>query len=179
MNKMTDLHRFLLLSIALIGAVNEAAPYSLPQSPKSIEAERDRAHTRQQFQKNFKNLQLAGQSLLREHEANTLTSQRLARDTRTIHKCARTLRVMQALGEMAKPTEIDKEIDTAPEFDKSIRKLAQLIYDYAHNPTHQSNKVFNTDQAERAQTDLLTIINLSKALESKSKSYATTATQPN
>ncbi|HEV2665609.1 MAG TPA: hypothetical protein VG324_11890, partial [Blastocatellia bacterium] len=77
-----------------------------------------------------------------------------------------------ALGEMASEVEIDKEIDTAREFDESIRKLASLISEFAHNPVHQSNKVFNTDQAERAQTDLLTIINLSKALENKSKDYA-------
>ena len=76
------------------------------------------------------------------------------------------------LGEMASEVEINKEIDTATEFDESIRKLATLISDFAHNPVHQSNKVFNTDQAERAQTDLLTIINLSKALENKSKGYA-------
>jgi hypothetical protein len=36
---------------------------------------------------------------------------------------------------------------------------------------HQNSKVFNTEQAERAQTDLLTVINLSKALEGKSRKY--------
>jgi hypothetical protein len=73
---------------------------------------------------------------------------------------------------MASEVEVDKEIVTARKFDESIRKLATLISDFAHNPVHQNNKVFNTDQAERAQTDLLTIINLSKALENKSKAYA-------
>jgi hypothetical protein len=81
------------------------------------------------------------------------------------------LRTLIALGEMALEVEINKEIDTAQEFDESIRKLSKLIWDFAHNPVHQNNKVFNTDQAERAQTDLLTIINLSKALENKSKGY--------
>ena len=82
------------------------------------------------------------------------------------------MRTLIALGEMANEVEIKKEIDTAQEFDESIRKLSKLIRDFAHNPVHQSNKVFNTDQAERAQTDLLTIINLSKALEDKSKNYS-------
>jgi NifU-like protein involved in Fe-S cluster formation len=82
------------------------------------------------------------------------------------------LRTLIALGEMANEVEINKEIDTAQEFDESIRKLSKLVRDFAHNPVHQSNKVFNTDQAERAQTDLLTIINLSKALEDKSKNYS-------
>ncbi len=175
MNEMANLHQFLLLSIALIGIVNEAAPYSFPQGSKSIEAERDRAYARQQFQKNFKSLQTTGQGLLREHDANTLTAARLAKDTRAINKYARTLRAMQALGDLARTTDINKEIDTAREFDESIRKLAKLIWDFAHNPIHQSSKVFNTDQAERAQTDLLTIINLSKVLESKSKGYTTAA----
>jgi hypothetical protein len=35
--------------------------------------------------------------------------------------------------------------------------------------------VLNTDQAERAQTDLLTIINLSKAIETKAKGYSLAA----
>ncbi|MGH9840079.1 MAG: hypothetical protein ACREEM_14945 [Blastocatellia bacterium] len=176
---MAALRRFLLLPIALIGIVYESMPYSPPQGNKSIEAERDRAYTRQQFQQNFKNLQTTGQRLLREHEASTLTAARLAKDARAIHKYARTLRAMQALGEMARPTELNKEIDTAKEFDESIRKLAKLIWEFAHNPVHQSSKVFNTDQAERAQTDLLTIINLSKALESKSKGYTPAPMQSN
>ncbi len=143
-----------------------------PQSPtKQMEKERERAHAREQFTKNFRNLQLLSQGLLREHERARLTSGKLAKDTRSINKCARTLRTLIALGEMANEIEINKEIDTAREFDESIRKLSKLVRDFAHNPVHQSNKVFNTDQAERAQTDLLTIINLSKALEGKSKNY--------
>ena len=143
-----------------------------PQSPtKQMEKERERAHAREQFTKNFRDLQLLSQGLLREHERARLTSGKLAKDTRSINKCARTLRTLIALGEMANEVEINKEIDTAQEFDESIRKLSKLISDFAHNPVHQSNKVFNTDQAERAQTDLLTIIHLSKVIEDKSKSY--------
>jgi hypothetical protein len=147
------------------------APRAVAQLSKSAEVERDRAYARQQFQKNFKDLQVVSQGLLREHEASRLTPARLQKDVRAIQRSAKTLRSMQALGDLAKPTEINKEIDTPVEFDEAIRKLHQLIYDYAHNPTHQSNKVFNTDQAERAQTELLAIINLAKALEGKSKGY--------
>ncbi|HZF38474.1 MAG TPA: hypothetical protein VE715_06610 [Blastocatellia bacterium] len=145
----------------------------LSQTPdKRLERERERAYAREQFTKNFRDLQLLGKRLLQDHEATRLTPDKLARGARSINKCAKTLRSLIALGEMASEVDIDKEIDTARKFDESIRKLATLISDFAHNPVHQSNKVFNTDQAERAQTDLLTIINLSKALENKSKGYS-------
>jgi hypothetical protein len=143
------------------------------QSPdKRIERERERAYAREQFTKNFRDIQLLGKGLLQDHEATKLTPDKLAKSARSINKCAKTLRALIALGEMASEVEVDKEIVTARKFDESIRKLATLISDFAHNPVHQNNKVFNTDQAERAQTDLLTIINLSKALENKSKAYA-------
>jgi hypothetical protein len=115
---------------------------------------------------------------LKDHETTRLTSGNLAKSARSINKSAKTLRSLIALGDMASEVQIDKEIDTPREFDESIRKLATLISDFAHNPVHQSNKVFNTDQAERAQTDLLTIINLSKALENKSKGYARSNLRP-
>ena len=75
-----------------------------------------------------------------------------------------------ALGNLAVPLKIDKEINTPRQFDQSIRRIAKLIYDFAHNPIHQNSKVFNTDQAQQAQTDLLAIIDLSKAIENKAKS---------
>ena len=145
----------------------------LSQTPdKKPERERERAYAREQFTKNFRDLQVLGKGLLQDHEATRLTPDNLAKSARSINKCARTLRSLIALGEMASEVEIDKEIDTARKFDEAIRKLATLISDFAHNPVHQNNKVFNTGQAERAQTDLLTIINLSKALENKSKRYS-------
>jgi len=148
-------------------------PGGLSQSPdKPLERERERAYAREQFTKNFRDLQLLGKGLLQDHETAKLTSGKLAKSVRSINKCAKTLRSLIALGEMASEVAIDKNINTAREFDESIHKLANLISDFAHNPVHQSNKVFNTDQAERAQTDLLTIINLSKAIEIKSKGYA-------
>jgi len=150
-------------------------PYHFPQSPdKRLERERERAYAREQFSKNFRDLQLIGKGLLQDHEAAKLTPGKLAKGSKSINKCARALRALIALGEMASELEINREIDTAREFDESIRKLASLIWDFAHNPVHQSSKVFDTDLAERAQTDLLTIINLSKALENKSRSYTNT-----
>ena len=177
MNKLRQCLPQVLLSLCLschtTATAHPAMSGSLPQTPdKQIERERERAYAREQFTKNFRDLQLLGKGLLQDHEATRLTSGKLAKNARSINKCARTLRSLIALGEMASEVEIDKEIDTAPEFDESIRKLADLISKFAHNPVHQSNKVFNTDDAERAQTDLLTIINLSKALENKSKGYA-------
>jgi len=139
---------------------------------KRFERERERAYAREQFTKSFRDIQLFGKGLLKDHEATKLTPEKLAKSARSINKCAKTLRALIALGDMASEVEIDKEIDTARKFDESIRKLATLISDFAHNPVHQNNKIFNTDQAERAQTDLLTIINLSKALENKSRAYA-------
>src|SRR5262245_7787234 len=142
------------------------------QTPdKRLERERERAYAREQFTKNFRDLQLIGKELLKDHEATRLTPGKLSKSVRAINKCARTLRSLIAIGEMASEAPVNKEIDTALEFDESIRKLATLISAFAHNPVHQSNKIFNTDEAERAQTDLLTIINLSKALENKSRSY--------
>jgi hypothetical protein len=177
MNKLRQCLTPLLLSLCLSPSTTVAAhpgkPGPLPQATdKRLERERERAYVREQFTKNFRDLQLLGKGLLQDHETTRLTPGKLAKSARSINKCAKTLRSLIALGEMASEVEIDKEIDTAQEFDASIRKLASLISDFAHNPVHQSNKIFNTDQAERAQTDLLTIINLSKVLENKSKAYA-------
>lgn len=148
---------------------------SPPQSTMT-QQERDKALARQQFSKNFRDMQLIGQGLLREHEAKRLTSKRLAKDAKSINRCAKSLRSLLALGNLATETYIDRDIGTANEFDESIRKLAKLIWDFAHNPIHQTSKVFNTDQAAQAQTDLLTIINLSKVIENRSKGYVFTPT---
>jgi hypothetical protein len=183
MNKLRQCLPPFLLSLCLncsttVGA-HARRPGPLTQTTdKRLERERERAYAREQFTKNFRDLQLIGKGLLQDHEATKLTPGKLAKSARLINKCARTLRSLIALGEMASEIQIDKEIDTAGEFDESIRKLAGLISEFARNPVHQSNKVFNTDLAERAQTDLLTIINLSKALESKSKGYARSNLRP-
>lgn len=144
----------------------------IPQSNNSLEKERDRLYARQQFTKNFRDLQVTSQNLLKEHEEKRLSPERLSKDARVINKAAKALRAVMALGDLAEAVRIDKEINTPQQFDKSIRRLAKHIYDFAHNPIHQNSKVFNTDQAQRAQTDLLAIIDLSKAIESKAKGYA-------
>ena len=141
------------------------------QQSSTAQLDRDRALVRQLFNKSFRDIQVISQSLLREHEAGRLTSKRLAKDAKSINKAAKTLRSLMAFGELSKATEIDREIDTPAEFDGSIRKLANLIWGFAHSPIHQNTKVFNAEQAKRAQTDLLTIINLSKAIENKAKIY--------
>lgn len=143
--------------------------------PLSAEKERERAMTRAQFTKNFKDIQTISQGLLREHEAKKLTPSRLAKDVKSINKCSKALRAMIGLGNLATETEINKEIDTPAEFDQEIRRLSKLVFDFAHNPVHQNSKVLNTNQAEQAQTDLLTIINLSKAIESRAKGYSLAA----
>ena len=165
MNKLRQCLPQFLLSLCLSPSTAVAAPSNKPgpfqQTPdKRLERERERAYAREQFTKNFRDIQLLGKGLLQDHEATKLTPDKLAKSARSINKCAKTLRALIALGEMASEVEVDKEIVTARKFDESIRKLATLISDFAHNPVHQNNKVFNTDQAERAQTDLLTIINL-------------------
>jgi hypothetical protein len=177
MNKLRQCLPPFLLSLCLSPSTTVAAhpgkPGPLMQTPdKQGARERERAYAREQFTKNFRDLQLLGKGLLQDHETTKLTPGKLAKSVRSINKCAKALRTLIALGEMASEVEIDKEIDTAKKFDESIRKLSTLISDFAHNPVHQSSKIFNTDQAGRAQTDLLTIINLSKALENKSKGYA-------
>ncbi len=138
---------------------------------RKMEQDRERIYARQQFARSFRDLQLLGQGLLKDHKAGNLTPSRLEKDTRSIRKHARNLRQLMALGDLAIETEIEKEVSTPEQFDKSIRRLSSLIWEFAHNPIHQNSKVFNTDQAERAQTDLLTIINLSRLIEDKAKSY--------
>ncbi len=171
---------FLKTSVLLLAFPLFAFGAGDPQSrPRSPEAERDRAYLRQQFQKNFKNLQLLGQELLKDHNEARLTSDKLEKNTKAINKCGKTLRTLMALGDMANTVNLDENIDTAKEFDDSIRRLSELISDFAHNPVHQNSKVFNADQAERAQTDLLTIINLSRILTARAKTYKTTPSQNN
>jgi len=147
------------------------------QSQRNAEARREREYARQQFSKNFREIQLLGQNLLKDHENRRLTAGRLAKDAKSINKCAKTLQSLVKLGDMAEPISINKDIDTPEQYDKSIRRLAKHIWDFAHNPIHQNNKLFNTSQAEQAQTDLLAIIDLSKAIENKAKGYSLSAKQ--
>lgn len=173
MRQLLALTLLFLLYGATIGGGAAHASWLNQQAPsqKSLERERERAYARQQFTSNFRDLQLLSQGLLREHDARRLTAQRLAKDAKTINKCAKNLRTLMALGALAQAAEVNKEIDAPQEYDQSIRRLAKLIYDFAHSPHHQNSKVFDAAEAARVQTKLLTIINLSKAIESRAKGY--------
>jgi len=166
------------LTFILIVPVTDPLTFSLnTQSNKSLERERDKAYLRQQFNKNFSLLQVTGQKLLKEHDHRKLTPNRLTNDVKIINKCAKTLQTLVALGNLAEPPKINREIETPEEFDQAIRRLAKHIWDFAHNPIHQNSKVFNTNHAEKAQIDLLSIIDLSKTIENKAKQYKTLPSQ--
>jgi hypothetical protein len=142
------------------------------QSSRSFEAERQKAVTKQQFAQNFRNLQTTSQSMLRDHEAGALTNKELNKTARAINKSAKTLRNMMALGNLAEaPEDFEKLLDTDDKFDAAIRRLYQLIYDFAHSPIHQNTKVFDTKAATKAQTQLLTIIDLSRTIETRARGY--------
>src|ERR1051325_855503 len=125
----------------------------------STEREREKANARQQFSQNFHDLQVQGQQLLREHEAGQLTPTHLLKKAKSINKSAKALRTLMALGDLAQePEEVGKDLSTALAFDQSIKRLSKLIYDFAHSPHHQNNKVFDTVEAAKVQRDLLIII---------------------
>jgi hypothetical protein len=164
------------LSIRIcLALVLSGAALSLPkpaQSQNRIEREREKASARQQFSKNFHDLQVASQELLQEHVAGRLTRTELSKKARAIFKSAKTLRTLMALGNLAQePHALDEELSGTLEFDQSIKHLAKMIYDFAHNPVHQNSKVFNTIEATKAQKDLLTIISLAKLIETQARKY--------
>jgi hypothetical protein len=138
----------------------------------TAQGDREKAAARQQFVKDFRDVQLNGQGLLRDHEAGKLNPKRLSKLARSINKSAKSLRSLIGLGNLAKEVGINKDLDSQPEFDDAIHKLAKLISVFAHNPVHQNSKILDTDQAAQAQTDLLTIINLSKAIADNASGYS-------
>jgi hypothetical protein len=76
------------------------------------------------------------------------------------------------LGQRVAPVdEVDRQIDSAEKFDHSIRHLARLISEFAHNPLHQNSKIFNTEDAAQASADLISIIDLAKAIENQAVHY--------
>ena len=143
---------------------------------RPFEAERQKAITKLQFTQNFRNLQLSSQAMLREHESGALTGAQLGKTARAVNKSAKTLRGLMALGKLADaPDSIEKNLNEPGQFDQAIRRLAQLVYDFAHSPVHQNSKVFDTKAAAKAQTQLLTIIELSKTIGARARAYAVTA----
>lgn len=161
----------ILLSESDLPARQAASAHSSFQKFPTTDRERERAHAREQFAKHFKEIQVTSQTLVKEHENSTLTAARLSKGVKNINKSSRTLRTLIALGELATERELKTDFSTTQDFDDAIRQLAKLIWDFAHNPVHQNNKVFNTELAAKAQTDLLSIINLSRAIESQAKGY--------
>lgn len=136
--------------------------------------EREKEMARAEFTRSFGGLQNVGYAMRNEHEARILRPDKLEKYAKTINKHARTLRGLLMLGELDEPIRESQEpIDTSKEFDLSIRRLARLIYTFAHNPVHQNRRVFDTDQARRALIDLETIIVLSKSLGNQAKGYTT------
>lgn len=143
-----------------------------PRSRQDAIKEQERRAVREQFRESFRDLQLLGIGLLKAHERRELKSGRLAKDAKSIQRRARTIRGLMVLGEPSSPPEnFDKEMSTTGDFDRSIRKLAALIHSFAHNPIHKNTKVFNTDQAAKALSDLINIINLAKVIEDRAANY--------
>jgi hypothetical protein len=162
-------HSLLIHALMALGLLTTAAAQS-----RSLEAERQKAVNKQQFQQNFRNIQVSSQGLLRDHENGKLTVHQLNKSARSINRSSKTLRSLMALGELAEePEPFEKELQGGASFDRAIRKLHQLIYDFAHSPVHQNTKVFNTKLAAKAQTQLLTIIELSKILVDRARDYTT------
>jgi hypothetical protein len=63
------------------------------------------------------------------------------------------------------------DLTTAAGFDEALRLLGRLTRDFARNPVHQNSRILDTDLATRAQTDLLSIINLSRLIGQQSGIY--------
>lgn len=145
---------------------------STPQAQDAATKERERRAAREQFSQNFRELQLLGIDLLKAHEAGSLKPNRLTKDVKAIQKRARALRSLTVLGEPAVPVPpIEPDIKTPESFDRSIRHLAELIRDFANNPIHKNAKVFNTDQAAQAASDLVEIAELAKAIGTCARDY--------
>ena len=142
------------------------------QSRKAETQERERRAARESFNENFRELQLLGINLLKDHRNGNLSRERLAKDTKTIQKRARTLRGLMVLGEPGgPPIQLESKINTPVQFDKFIGWLSRLIHDFAHNPIHKNTKVFDTDEAGRASADIINIINLARLIEQSSGGY--------
>ena len=160
------------ICLALVLSCTALAFAKPARSQNRAEKEREKIVARQQFSKNFHDLQVISQELLRRHVAGQLTSSELSKKAKVIHKSAKTLRTLMALGELAQePHAIDENLSGTSAFDQSIKRLAKMIYDFAHSPVHQNSKVFNTVEVTKTQKDLLTIISLAKIIETQARKY--------
>src|SRR5262249_4976589 len=116
--------------------------------------------------------QVTSQELLKEHIEGRLTPTELSKKAKAISRSAKTIRTLMALGELAQePYTINERLNDTLAFDQSIKRLAKMIYDFAHSPVHQNSKVFNTVEVTKTQKDLLTIISLAKIIETQARKY--------
>ena len=161
-------------TVAILGLPSLSEAIAAPQINQGAsvsERARERAYAREQFARHFKSIQVRSQQLLRLHEKRTLSAKQLREEAGQINKSARMLRQLIALGSLAARVEQKTRFAAPEEFDEAIRKLANLVWGFAHNPVHQNGKIFNTQQATAAQTDLLSIIELSRALQREGSGY--------
>lgn len=168
--------QLLLMAAALVplsfSFPSKAVPApQINQGASVSERARERAYAKEQFARHFKSIQVRSQLLLRLHEKRTLSTKQVREEAGQINKSARMLRQLIALGSLATKVEQKTQFATPEEFEEAIRKLANLVWEFAHNPVHQNGKVFNTQQAAAAQTDLLSIIELSRALQREGNGY--------
>lgn len=145
---------------------------STTQANEAAARDRARKATQAEFKERFRSIQTLGMGLLKAHEEGMLRSDQLAKDARAIQKHARSLNNLMALGPPnSKNRGRAMEINTAGDFDRAIRKLSQLVYDFAHNPIHRNPKVFDTDKAADAAAELVTIVDLARVIERRARDY--------
>ena len=90
-----------------------AHPLTL-QNRKADAQERERRAAKQSFNENFRELQLLGINLLRDHRSGALSKGRLSKDTKAIQKRARSLRGLMVLGEPGgPPIQLESRITTS------------------------------------------------------------------
>ncbi len=138
-----------------------------------VEKNREKAHLRQEFARHFRAIQVTSQELVRELEGRQLSAAKLARGSKGINKSARNLRQLLALGELAREEELKTTFASATEFEEAIRLLATRVREFVRNPLHQNSRILDTNLATTAQTDLLTIIRLSKAINQQAGRFPT------
>lgn len=166
----------LIASIALhleLSSLTRSVPVvSGRQGERLADRERERRAAREEFTKNFRELQLLGIGLLKTHERRDLRASRLSKDSKSIQKKAKALRSLTVLGEPKdSPKEYGPKIDSAQQFDRSIRELTFMIHRFAHNPIHKNSKIFDMTLASQAASDLVNIINLAKVIEVNADGY--------
>ena len=160
----------LVIAAASVGVTQSIGAHA--QLRKSEVDARERQALRESFKENFRELQLLGINLLKLHRSGELDASRLNRDAKATQKRARALRSLMVLGNPdIKPLELPSKLRSEQDFSKFIGWMSRMIYDFAHSPIHTNAKVFDTELAAKAATDLVNITNMAKLLESSSANY--------